>query len=164
MYCLCKALANGHPLSALVGVDGAARDGASQITASGTYWLSGAPMAASIATLDILEADNSAAMKHIQKMGSTLATGLLEQSKFYGVPVTISGPEAMPLMTFDSDQQQAIERPRGHLWCGEAAKGGEFVPPSCSVGCACPLASCILIPVGILQVFGCTRTIIGIYV
>jgi hypothetical protein len=39
-----------------VGADGAPREGAGQITASGTYWLSAAPMAAALATLKLLEA------------------------------------------------------------------------------------------------------------
>ena len=43
-----------------------AREGAAQITASGTFWYAGGPMAAAMATLDVLEADNSAAMAHMQ--------------------------------------------------------------------------------------------------
>eukprot|EP01047_Picozoa_sp_COSAG01_P018765 COSAG01_NODE_1023_length_12063_cov_25.977432_14_plen_81_part_00 len=39
-----------------MGADGAPREGAGQITASGTYWLSAAPMAAALATLKLLEA------------------------------------------------------------------------------------------------------------
>ena len=44
--------------------------GAAQITASGTYWLTGGPMAAAMATLDVIEADGSAAMQHMQAMWS----------------------------------------------------------------------------------------------
>ena len=65
MYCQCKALANGHPIAALLGGE-AARDGAAQITASGTYWLSAPPMAAALQTLELLEADNSLAMQQMQ--------------------------------------------------------------------------------------------------
>jgi glutamate-1-semialdehyde 2,1-aminomutase len=74
MQCICKAVANGHPLAALVGNE-RARDGASIITASGTFWLSGGPMAAALKTIDILEADDSAAMGHMQAMGSMLTDG-----------------------------------------------------------------------------------------
>jgi 4-aminobutyrate aminotransferase-like enzyme len=65
MHCLCKALANGHPIAALIGNE-RAREGAAKITASGTYWLAGGPMAAALANLDVLEADGSAAMHHMQ--------------------------------------------------------------------------------------------------
>ena len=51
MHCLCKALANGHPIAALIGNE-RAREGAAKITASGTYWLAGGPMAAALANLD----------------------------------------------------------------------------------------------------------------
>eukprot|EP01052_Picozoa_sp_SAG31_P025758 SAG31_NODE_2280_length_6025_cov_8.850321_3_plen_205_part_00 len=78
LYCMCKALANGHPLAALIGNE-RARAGAAKITASGTYWLTGGPMAAALATIDIIEADGSAAMRHMQAMGERLTDGLRAQ-------------------------------------------------------------------------------------
>ena len=75
MYCQCKALANGHPIAALLGGE-AARDGAAQITASGTYWLSAPPMAAALQTLELLEADNSLAMQQMQVGISNHCTAL----------------------------------------------------------------------------------------
>lgn len=121
MQCLCKALANGHPLSALVGNE-RARDGASIITASGTFWLSGGPMAAAMATLDILQADGSAAMAHMQSMGSMLTDGIEEQAARHGVPVSVSGPPAMPFVTFDADDAVPAERPLAHAWCTVVAE------------------------------------------
>ena len=56
-----------------------AREGASKITASGTFWLTGSPMAAALATLDVLEADDCAAMRHMQAMGTRLTDGLNAQ-------------------------------------------------------------------------------------
>jgi glutamate-1-semialdehyde 2,1-aminomutase len=128
MSCLCKAVANGHPLSALVGGE-RARDGASIITASGTFWLTGGPMAAALATLDVLEADGSAAMSHMQAMGRMLTDGIEEQAARHGVAVTVSGPDAMPFVTFDADDATPAERPRGHVWCAAVAEGGSWVHP-----------------------------------
>lgn len=112
MSCICKAVANGHPLAALVG-GARAREGASMITASGTYWLSGGPMAAALATLDVLEADGSAAMAHMQAMGRLLTDGIQEQAVRHDVPITVTGPDAMPFVTFDADDATPVERPRG---------------------------------------------------
>ena len=128
MYCMCKAIANGHPIAALVG-NAAARDGAAAITASGTFWLSGGPMSAALATLDVLAADNSAAMGHVQSMGRMLTAGLEEQAARHGVGVTTCGPDAMPFMTFDADAEQAVERPLGHRWCAAVADKGVWLHP-----------------------------------
>jgi glutamate-1-semialdehyde 2,1-aminomutase len=74
--------------------------------------------------------DDSAAMGHMQAMGRQLTEGLSKQAARHGVAVTISGPSAMPFMTFDADDEAAaVERPRGHLWCSVVAQGGES---SCS--------------------------------
>ena len=54
-------------------------------------------MAAAMATLDVLEADNSAAMAHMQAMGSMLSEGLAAQAESHGVPIKVCGPSAMPL-------------------------------------------------------------------
>lgn len=128
MHCLCKALANGHPLAALVG-NAAARDGAGVITASGTYWLSAPPMAAALATLDILEADDHAAIRHMQAMGSRLAQGLRAQAAARGIEVTVSGPAALPFMTFAVDDPRPNERTVGRAWCAAAADGGVWLHP-----------------------------------
>eukprot|EP00038_Savillea_parva_P018349 m.23178 g.23178 ORF g.23178 m.23178 type:complete len:479 (+) comp4061_c0_seq1:42-1478(+) len=128
MYCMCKALANGHPIAALVG-NAHARDGAAAITASGTYWLSAPPMAAALATLDVLAADNHAAMRHMQAMGLRLRRGLEHQAATRGMDVAVTGPDAMPFMTFAVDDAHPSTRPVAHAWCAAAADGGVWLHP-----------------------------------
>ena len=48
-----KAIANGHPLAAVLGND-AFRDGARQVFVTGSFWFSAVPMAAAIATITAL--------------------------------------------------------------------------------------------------------------
>ena len=48
-----KAIANGHPLAAVLGND-AFRDGARQLFVTGSFWFSAVPMAAAIATITAL--------------------------------------------------------------------------------------------------------------
>ena len=106
-----------------------AREGAAQITASGTFWYAGSPMAAAMATLDVLEADNSAAMAHMQAMGSMLSDGLAAQAESHGVPIKVCGPSSMPFITFDADDATPATRPRAHAWCTAVAEGGSWLHP-----------------------------------
>jgi len=86
-------------------------------------------MAAAMATLDVLEADNSAAMAHMQAMGSMLSEGLAAQAESHGVPIKVCGPSAMPFVTFDADDATPATRPRAHAWCTVVAEGGSWLHP-----------------------------------
>ena len=86
-------------------------------------------MAAAMATLDVLEADNSAAMAHMQAMGSMLSEGLAAQAESHGVPIKVCGPSAMPFITFDADDATPATRPRAHAWCTVVAEGGSWLHP-----------------------------------
>ena len=54
MICFGKAIANGHPLAALVGIDDL-KQSAERVYFTGTQFFSAPPMAAAIATLDELQ-------------------------------------------------------------------------------------------------------------
>lgn len=56
--CFCKALANGHNVSALCGID-ALKDAVSNVMYTGSYWMSAVPFAAGIAMLNKLKALNA---------------------------------------------------------------------------------------------------------
>lgn len=128
MHTISKALGNGHPVAALVG-NYHSREGAARIMATGTFWLSSAPMAAALATLDVLEADGCAAMAQMQAMGTLLQEGIAEQAERHGVAVTVSGPPAMPFVTFDEDDDSPATRPRGSAWCAAVSAGGSWLHP-----------------------------------
>ena len=96
--------------------------------ATGTFWLSPAPMAAAIACLDALEADGGAAARHMEVLGHALGEGLVVAARRHGFAVTVSGPPAMPLMTFDEEVSHA--RPMGERWCAAAAAGGAWLHPN----------------------------------
>ncbi|CAE8743738.1 unnamed protein product [Polarella glacialis] len=95
--------------------------------ASGTYWLSAPPMAAALATLDALEADSCKALLHMQEMGRKLIFGLEEMGQKHGLKLTMSGPPAMPLLTFDDEQP--LHRPQGERWCTLMAEAGIWLHP-----------------------------------
>ncbi len=117
-----KSLANGHALAALLGSD-AMRDAATRVTATGSFWCAGAPMAGAMATLDVLERDDGIAA--MRAAGLRLQDGLREQALAHGLQVTVSGPPQLPFMTFADDP--AFEK--AIAFSGAAARNGVYLHP-----------------------------------
>src|SRR5581483_8545257 len=69
-----KAIANGHPLAAVVGSD-AFRDGASRVFVTGSFWFSAAAMAAAVATIRALRAEDAVAV--MERAGTAIRDGIL---------------------------------------------------------------------------------------
>src|SRR5579862_6017939 len=119
----CKAIANGYPLSACMGVD-SLKKAAAEVFFTGSYFTSAVPMAASLATLDELQATGG--IEKMRTLGEMLRDGLLAQAKSAGIEVMWSGPPALPYMSFKAD---ADKHARNKLFCGEAAKHGVYLHP-----------------------------------
>ncbi|MBW2701616.1 MAG: aminotransferase class III-fold pyridoxal phosphate-dependent enzyme [Deltaproteobacteria bacterium] len=118
----CKALANGHVISAAVGREELKR-AASQVFFTGSYFGSAAEMAAALACMDELE--KTQAIPHMLKMGKLLQTGLKELSEKHGLQVTLSGPPSLPNMTFTNENNFL----RMQRFSAEAARRGVFFHP-----------------------------------
>ncbi len=117
-----KCVANGHPISALLGAD-VARKAASRIFATGSYWFAAAPMAAALVTLRrVRETDY---LEHIQGLGARLRAGLAERAEAHGVGLRQSGPVTMPLFLFEDDPDLR----RGFRFGSEMLKRGIYVHP-----------------------------------
>jgi glutamate-1-semialdehyde 2,1-aminomutase len=117
-----KSLANGHPLALLLGNE-ARREAAARVTATGSFWMAGAPMAAALATLDVLkETDGIATMA---ASGRRLQEGLRAQATAHGLQVSVSGPPQLPFMTFADDPKFE----RAALWAGACARNGVYLHP-----------------------------------
>ncbi len=97
----CKAIANGYALSACVGRE-ALRGAAERVFFTGSYFTSGVPMAAAVACLKELQA--SGGIEHMRTVGTMLCRGLEEQARSHGLAITVSGPPAIPFMSFKSDR------------------------------------------------------------
>ncbi|MET0677478.1 MAG: aminotransferase class III-fold pyridoxal phosphate-dependent enzyme, partial [Bradyrhizobium sp.] len=99
-----KAIANGYALSAVLGND-RFRDAASKLFVTGSFWCSAVAMAAALATLDVLEANN--APEHMRRMGQRLRDGVAAQARRYNLGVRQSGPPQMPTILFEDDADGA---------------------------------------------------------
>jgi len=117
-----KCLANGHPLSMLLGSD-KARKAASQVYTTGSFWYQAAPMAASLETLRL--ARDTDYLERLQALGDRLADGLKERAQAAGLGFRVSGPVQMPLFLFDDDPDLR----KGFCWSSEMLARGIYVHP-----------------------------------
>jgi glutamate-1-semialdehyde 2,1-aminomutase len=117
-----KAIANGHPLAAVLGND-AFRDGAKSIFVTGSFWFAAAPMAAAVATIGALAAER--AIEAMERAGTALRDGILAQAYSRGLAVNYTGPPAMPYLTFVGDNDYAL----GNVFAAQALRRGAYLHP-----------------------------------
>ena len=117
-----KAIANGHPISALLGAD-KARFAAATIYATGSFWFSAAPMAASLATLKLIREPDY--LERTIALGERLRAGLDESAGRHGFALRQTGPAQLPLIMFDEDPTGA----KAYFWNNALLKRGVYFHP-----------------------------------
>jgi len=117
-----KAIANGHPLAAVLGND-AFRDGAQRVFVTGSFWFSAVPMAAAVATIGALRDERSIQTMH--QTGTQLRDGILAQARSWDLAVRYTGPPAMPYLTFAGDQDHEL----AGVFAAQALRGGAYLHP-----------------------------------
>jgi glutamate-1-semialdehyde 2,1-aminomutase len=117
-----KVIANGYPLSALLGSE-KVRAAAQSVFVTGSFWFSAVPMAAAVATL--AEIESSDYLEHIQRIGQSLRDGLQQQAAAHGYVLKQTGPVQMPQVLFEDDPDFR----RGFCWTAEAVKRGVYLHP-----------------------------------
>ena len=122
LSCWGKCIANGHPISALLGSE-KVRPAATRIYATGSYWFAAAAMAASLATLEQIR--DTDYLERTIAMGDRLRTGLDKLASKHGFTLRQSGPVQMPQILFDNDPDMRL----GYHWCARMVKHGVYVHP-----------------------------------
>ena len=117
-----KAIANGHPLAAVLGND-AFRDGARQVFVTGSFWFSAVPMAGAIATVTALREERAA--ETMERTGTELRAGILAQARSWDLTVNYTGQAAMPYLTFAGDKDHEL----GDVFAATALGGGVYLHP-----------------------------------
>lgn len=117
-----KCIANGHPISVLLGSD-SARRGAASIYVTGSYWYASAAMAAALETLRRIRTTDY--LEHIVGLGERLRAGLDDRARAAGFSLRQTGPVQMPLFLFDDDPDLR----RGFFWSREMLRQGIYVHP-----------------------------------
>ncbi|MBN8939192.1 MAG: aminotransferase class III-fold pyridoxal phosphate-dependent enzyme [Rhizobiales bacterium] len=123
-----KVLGNGHPISALLGSE-KARQAAASIYVTGSFWFSAVPMAAAVATLNLIRSTDY--LERIVAAGQRLRDGIDEQARRHGIAVRQTGPAQMPQILFDADPDWR----KGSFWTGTAARLGAYVHPYHNMFC-----------------------------
>ena len=117
-----KVLANGHALSAHLGNE-RVRKAAESIFITGSYWFAAVPMAAALATMDVMAKQD--VVGHVARMGTVLREGLAEQAARHGFDLRQTGPAQMPQILFADDPDREL----GNAWCLECLKRGVYFHP-----------------------------------
>lgn len=119
LVCFCKAIANGHNISVLCGKD-SLRDAVSNVTYTGSYWLSAVPFAAGIACINKLKRIDGP--KYMQTMGKNLTDGLIKAAKDNGFNLKVSGNPAMWYMRITNDDSLMLHQE----WISQCVRRGVF--------------------------------------
>ena len=107
LVCLGKAIANGYPISALVGKS-QLKDAANKVYFSGTQFFNSAPMAAAIATLNELK--NINAISSMNHHGKVLKEKITSMAKSYDVDLRVTGVPSMPYFRIESEDKELHSR------------------------------------------------------
>jgi len=114
-----KAMANGHPISALVGTE-AMKNAAAKIFHTGSYWFSAAPMAAALACLKELKRID--APRLLLDKGKKLFDGMVAIAKNHGYTLKVTGEPSMPFLRITDDETLMFHQEL----CGECTKRGAY--------------------------------------
>ena len=119
LICFGKAIANGHPLSALVGTN-EMKDAAEKVYFTGTQFFSASPMAAAIATLKELKKIDAA--NKMTDYGERLNQSLVKVAKESGYDLVASGVPAMPYYRLNNVDMKTHFR-----WIDECVRRGVYM-------------------------------------
>ncbi|MDG2520328.1 aminotransferase class III-fold pyridoxal phosphate-dependent enzyme [Caulobacter segnis] len=117
-----KAIANGHPISALLGSD-KARFAAAMIYVTGSFWFSTAPMAAALETMRLIRETDY--LERTRALGLRLRQGLDETATRHGFALRQTGPAELPLIMFEDDPELS----KGYFWNEQLLKRGVYFHP-----------------------------------
>ena len=119
LICFGKAIANGYPISALVGSD-SLKQAAQDVYYTGTQFFNAVPMAASIATL--LELQKIEATKQMIECGNKLKEGLVKVALEHDYELVVSGIPSMPYYRLDN-----VDTKTHFAWIDECVKRGVYM-------------------------------------
>ncbi|MFI4934089.1 MAG: aminotransferase class III-fold pyridoxal phosphate-dependent enzyme [Caulobacterales bacterium] len=122
LSCWGKCIANGHPISALLGNE-KARKAATEVRYTGSFWFQSGPMAAALVTLDRIM--NTPYLENIHSLGGALRDGMAAVADRHSVGLRQTGPVTMPMFLFDDDPDLR----KGYRWCAEMVSRGVYMHP-----------------------------------
>lgn len=130
LICFGKAMANGYPISALVGTD-ALREAVASVFFTGTQFFNAAPMAAAVATLD--EIWKTDAPARILEIGARVTDGLVRIARGHGYDLRVTGVPSMPFLRIADEEAPVLTEGVSALhkglhadWISECVQRGAY--------------------------------------
>lgn len=126
LACIGKAMANGYPISAIVGKKDVMKVVEKEVFISSTFFPNSLEMVAAMKTIEILEREK--VCDSIWKRGTEFLSKLGKIVEKSGVPVTVSGIPPMPFLTFNKDEKGIYKKRRERFYT-EAIRRRLFIQP-----------------------------------
>jgi len=120
-----KAMANGYPISALVGKEEVMKVMEKDVFVSSTFFPNSLEMAASLKCIEIIQRDK--VIERVWEKGSYFLEKLIKLKAKYQAPVTVSGIPPMPFITFDKVDENYKDRRREFYT--QTIRRGLFIQP-----------------------------------
>jgi len=105
-----KAMANGYPISAVVGKKRFMDMAIDKMYVSSTFFPNSLEQVAALKTIELLEKHNM--LEEIRKKGEYFGKEILKLAEASKLPVTVSGVPWMPYITFNKDSQKRHQKLR----------------------------------------------------
>jgi glutamate-1-semialdehyde aminotransferase len=121
-----KAMANGYPISAVVGKREFLSSVESKVFVSSTFFPNSLEMVAALKTIEILERE--AVIDDLWRKGERLLAGWRKAVETTGVPARVSGIPPMPFVTFDSRPDGKHKAWRNAFYAGMIRRGIFLAP------------------------------------
>ena len=124
LSCMCKGIANGYELSAIVG-RAPLRKSVERVVATGSFWCNAIPFAAAIQTIKTLR-DDPSIYARMEALGRMLRDGLDKIATDLGInDFRQTGPVQMPYFSFASEAKKQIpDRRKIQVFCSACASLG----------------------------------------
>jgi glutamate-1-semialdehyde 2,1-aminomutase len=120
LICFCKAIANGHNVSALCGKN-FLKSTISGLSYTGSYWMSAVPFAAGIACIEKLK--RIGAPKILIDKGEKLKSGLIAAASEYGYDLHVTGVPSLFYLRLADDPSLMLHQ----RWIAECVKRGAYL-------------------------------------
>ncbi|MFH9197165.1 aspartate aminotransferase family protein [Streptomyces anulatus] len=121
-----KAMANGYPISVLVGSERVMRT-VGEVHIGSTFHVNGAEMAAALATITQLR--DTPVLKHVEALGEQFLRGLDGQATASPVSAEAVGVPQMPFLRFTDPDEQTLARARDAFYT-ETIRRGVLLHPN----------------------------------
>ena len=121
-----KAMANGYPISALVGTERVMRT-IGEVHIGSTFHVNGAEMAAAVATITQLR--DSSILKHVETLGEQFQQGLRAQVARSTLGAEVVGVPQMPFLRFTHGDEEVRQRIQDAFYT-ETVRRGVLLHPN----------------------------------